>query len=247
MTSVTYILATYGGSDIRSISDSEEPPREDYLRIHLSKLEKTDLSLVERIVISKPQTDYLIPSYYEIDEAKKNFKSKLVEFPLENAYLSYGQYISVVRNFPETDYYIVIEDDYFPTIPNFVSELIRIHKKKLSKGGYLCSFKSTYSGCFPPHAANSNGIIDGSSFRNALLENPNPLIYSEPFTAKEYWRTCPQISFSLIFKDRIKDFSQEYNIPFWGSSSSLKKVIYLSDYLPERKSLFCPIQQWKDC
>lgn len=241
--SFAYIIASYSGADIRSILNTELPLKADYIKIHLEKLSKTDLSQIDQIILVKAKTNQQIKNFYDIDLYRNFFKEKLIEFEVPNENLSYGQWIKAIQKYPNFDYYFLIEDDYFPSCYDFAQRAIVLHQQKLPNGGYLASYCCETPNLYPNHAAVSNGLVDRNTFFKAC-----PFSTSLNTARNEYGKlwphgVCDQVAFSWLFKDQLTDMISTYDIPFW--SSTQKKIIYMEEKR-SRSSLLKPIQMWKD-
>ena len=236
---ICYIIASYGGDDIRSIEKNEKPPRADYLKIHLSKLLETDLQQISKVLLVKANCKTIIPGFYELDDSKKILGSKFVELEVQNQGLSYGQWIAGINRYPDFDFYILVEDDYYPSIPDFVNKLLDLYQQKVNSCGYLASYCSDVVSWYPYHAAVSNGILDRAAAKK--LREPNILSLSRDEYSKTYPNNvCDQVAFSNIFKDNLISMSPEYSIPFW--SSSLKKIVFMEKEIGNKEILFKPVQ-----
>src|SRR4030042_5456012 len=114
---IAYCIQSSGEVNSRSVTRLEDPPLGSYLQIHLDRLAKTDTSKITNVILSKPILNpqgSIAPGYYNLKKARKLLRPKLIEFPCKNQYQSYGQLIQTFLAFPDYDFYISLEDDYFP-------------------------------------------------------------------------------------------------------------------------------------
>ena len=239
-----YIIATFAGV-LKTRTVYENVPRnthcanilKDNLFIMANMIEKYG-KLMDQITImraSVPGKAY--KDYYKIDDSIKRIQKKGVIVKIhdvknDNRHVSYHQYTSAYRLYPNFDYYILCEEDYVPywKNPNFIKEMINIFNQKIGKGGYLCTW------CKPRKkliADISNGILDNICLKTISDNyNLNSLIDG-------------QIYFSYLVTDNnmvVTDYSEEgkkYSIYFWDNS----KLVCFDKYNDGKdKYIFLPIQ-----
>ena len=139
----------------------------------------------------------------------------IVVVPMENEGMSYGQYCRMLRQFPDDDYYILMEDDYVPVQDDFDKILVEL----LDKVGcdYLCGVLFNSAARFgkrrETHAAVSNGIAKGSVLRS-IYEQQGCLM-----PRGSSYNNC-QIIFSRSFLKHgfnIEDWTEHYQTKYLGT------------------------------
>ena len=180
------------------------------LRLHLRELCKTDTQDLAQVTIVRAlplHRDGLTEQYYNIDEYLQKLRCPYVILDLPDRGISYGSWTQVCMKYgTEFDYYIVMEDDYYPVLKNFVPILVDLHTRKLPHGGYLNSFT------WKSIAAISNGIIDSKSFLEGIAKQSNPLDFLSA-TGQPLW--VSQVLFSEgFFPNKLADYSDEYRVLF---------------------------------
>src|SRR5690606_1215615 len=142
-------------------------------------------SKINNVVLLKAHTNKIIPGFYDINlETRKTLDTKLMELRVPNQYQSYGQWINFLNMGFDYDYYILMEDDYVPASYDFVDKLIEQHQKKLPGGGLLCSYTSNIAEWYPQHAAVSNSIVDGKTFKEVTKIYKDPLQAASKLVSK---------------------------------------------------------------
>jgi hypothetical protein len=164
------------------------------------------------------------PNYYRKEYWTQQFatlhpevKIVFMDYVGENKHASYDQFIQAYVAYPDFDYYILMEDDYciHPQCTSFDTEMVDMFSKNLGKTGYLCSYAAHLG--HPFHAAISNGMISGESFK--LL---GPDILNKFYNTKAKW---PQVQFSLLFTNigvPLADMLKHYQAPFYRSYDDVK-------------------------
>ena len=216
---INYIIATYAGNVKREFDIQKQ-----CLQVQLENIYNKKSSLVKQITVVCPKVDNPIPNYYQKEKWLKKFQDKgidivFMDYKGENKHNSYDQYIQAYIAYPNFDYYIIMEDDYFMELKDYDTVLVDLHRKKFKNGiGYLCSKTLTGHAHGPIIASVSNGIISKNLFD---LKNKNNDILNMYYKNKSY-KGNPQIKFSY-FLGNMNDYSKEYNVLFWNSST--KKVV----------------------
>jgi hypothetical protein len=127
------------------------------------------------------------------------------------------------------DYYICIEDDYFPVLSNFSTVLVHLHNHLLPNGGYLNSLTTK------EHAAVSNGIIDSKTFGWALDRVTNPRQFM-------IQHGIPQIAFSYLFAPKLADYLDSYRTLFLRFEGQQLNEEVHDQYKNLKQDLFAPIE-----
>ena len=139
---INYVISSYPGVGKRSYS---YPLVEDTLKLHLEKLHSLAHGL-SQITLMKPsydgEPDDLCSNYYRNIEAilcQFNVPVQILE--CENYGYSGGQFLTAYETFRDQfDYYLFVEDDYCPNIPNFdriIIDCYRIHFP--ANRGFFCT------------------------------------------------------------------------------------------------------------
>ena len=121
---INLIITTYAGMyhKFYSKDDTSNKDKKQYLKYNLSLINKTANNLTQ-ITIMKPRINSNhaeIPNYYNFDNIDiSNIKDKIKIYECQNIGISYGQFLTAIFKDNDFDYYIFIEDDYFPCIDNF--------------------------------------------------------------------------------------------------------------------------------
>lgn len=207
---VNYMIAACSARSDKIDSTGESGV--DTLKKHLRELAKTNLDALSQITIIRTlplERNVMSAPYWDIAAEIQNLKCSVVFFNTEDRYWSYSSWIRAIQHYRDQfDYYILMEDDYYPAIPNFVDELIRIHQEKLPDGGYLCSFATDI-------AAVSNGIVDTATALANLDSRANPVEDLAPGA---------QTLFSeIVASGQLADYTDQYRTLFWGGAGQVKQ------------------------
>jgi hypothetical protein len=136
-----------------------------------------------------------------------------------------------MESYPEIDYHIIIEDDYYVDNIYFDIELVELYDKTFpNKTGYLCSL--TLNQPFL-HAAISNGIIHKNVLNYISLYKYYNLISKETYS---------QLKFSILMAQNniiIKDMNYIYDTQFWDTPTQK-----ITDFSKQKnmKRIISPIQ-----
>lgn len=233
---INYVIASWGG------------PRHGYadsltvLKYHIEKLQ-TLTHNISQVTIGYPQCNWESKEYtnyiYDLEcKGKLSDNTKLEIFKTNNYGMSYGQYGRIFRRYRnQFDAYIIVEDDYIPTLPNLDTALYNMMQEQ--NVGYLCGLCMNESGKYgaiaPEHAAISNGIISTSCLE-AVLDKfgviPSVTGDNQP----------SQITFSqAVIKSgqKIGDYveSGKYRCTFWDHM-----LIRIYGKSPLLRDIFVPYQ-----
>lgn len=83
---------------------------------------------------------------------------------------AYGQFLYAYQQYPDFDYYILVEDDYLPNADNFDSILIEVLEQK--KCDYLCGSFGPVPGGTVDVPRHNIGIIKGDALRRIIEKTP---------------------------------------------------------------------------
>jgi hypothetical protein len=204
----------------------------DILKLHLRELRKTDLSKLSQVTILRitqsGEKESCISSYWDVEEQIKDFGCPVVMLDIKHECLSYGAWVRAVQKYQEEfDYYIIIEDDYYPVLHNFVEVLTSLHNRLLPNGGYLNSLTAC------KWAAISNGIIDSATFLRAIKKVKDPI----EFISKE-----PQVRFSYLFAPLLDDYLDFYRSLFMRYEGTILWEEYRDGSAQNKQDIFNPIE-----
>jgi hypothetical protein len=200
------------------------------LRWHFRELVKTNTNTLSQVTLIRTlplvrQFPGAAKRYWDAGPWDRLLECPLVKIDIPDVWFSYSSWMQVVAEYGLSfDYYILIEDDYYPVLPNFAEVLVELHKKKLPNGGYLNAYTAL------KHAANSNGIIDSKTFVSTLQRYKNPIKAIEG---------AAQVKFSQLF-DNICDWTDEYRTLMY-IGNNIRELSHNKD-LSNKIDIFCPIQ-----
>jgi len=178
----------------------------DMLRMHLEELAKTDTSALAQVTVVRTTPlvrgeQQAVNVYWDIDKqlAALDCPSEIIDVP--DRLFSYSSWIQAAQKYRDAfDYYVLIEDDYYPAHKDFVNVLVGLHSKKFPEGGYLNGFTTDI-------AAVSNGICDAVSFIKGI-DSAKP----DPFSAI---KDGAQALFGpVLFGERLTDYTDVYRTLF---------------------------------
>lgn len=242
--SLTYIVATYSG-DLNSRRNEVEPKL--VLQKQLTSLYENvdDNCFLKRIIIVCPEPRHKrLKQYYQEEKWLKLFISKniiieFLDYKGDNKDHSYDQWIQGCTLHQDTDYYLMIEDDYLiqPGNKLFFEQLTQEYKKSFPDGvGYLASWATNHKD-YGYHAAISNGMISRETIKSLPYDN----MLNGYFSVKREFPVYPQVVFSWLFLKNnisIKDFIKIYSSMFWDSVH--KKLIQYGNV--DGPDIFIPVQ-----
>lgn len=200
------------------------------LRWHLRELTKTDTSLLSQVTLIRAlplvrKSISASKNYWNIGPYNGQLKCPFCILDVKDVWFSYSSWIQAAAKYGYSfDYYILIEDDYYPAIPDFAKVLVELHKEKLPNGGYLNAYTALR------HAANSNGIIDSKTFITSMQKSKNPIKAIEGEA---------QVKFSRLF-DQLDDWTDKYRTLMY-IGNGLQELTHSSE-LSCKADIFRPIQ-----
>jgi hypothetical protein len=237
MSTINYIIASIGDMSQRNIRPDEQPPYQDYLKIQLQKIKENWSPSITQVTLCIADSTHTTGTYYNLDEILKDFPCPVVKFHTKNHLQSYGQWLRACEIYKDFDYFIFIEDDYYPACINFADKLVEEYELALKQNSVTSLFLCTLAGegldSRPHHACISNGILNKQSL-NSVLSNTN--LWND---LKSKSRFEIQVNFSLLF-DSIQDTATKYKALFWSSSSKELVEFIRNDNATE--ILFVPCQ-----
>lgn len=203
MARVNYLLAACA----HRVNRVDAPlPGKEILRAHLHELAKTNTQDLAQITILRAlplvrNANFLGESnyYWDVSGSRDAFRCPVEILDIQDHCFSYSSWVqAVVRWRAAFDYYILMEDDYYPSHPQFVERLIFEHTRKLPRGGFLCGFATD-------HAASSNGIVDSATVVQCIDALADPVSAAGG----------GQREFARVFcADRIADYTDRYRSLF---------------------------------
>ncbi len=132
MKTLNYCIATFEGKIPSRTRDSYS---EDILDKHLRHLASLDTTIDQITIIVPTCNMEKYENYYRFSEWEGLFPKtsvKILPFDYPELY-SYGQWIHAYQNFPNFDYYFVIEDDYVANSKDFKEKLFQFLNRILEK------------------------------------------------------------------------------------------------------------------
>ena len=215
---INYMIACSSHRAHRDIDST--PPGHEVLRTHLKQLLLTNLDNLTQITILRAlplERGRFSKEYWDINNHIKELRSrcKVEIYNVKDYWWSYSTWIQGINFYKENfDYYILIEDDFYPEHKDFVNILIRKHQEHLPNGGYLGSFYHCN------HIALSNGIVDANTALEGFSKFKDPI--------KELAPAAQVLFGQLFFKDKMADYTDEFRVlTYQGNTvqelTSLKK------------------------
>jgi len=244
---MNYIIASYPGLiENRHLIEDPETILDRHLQrlLYLTKLQKiNNFETIKRaiIIVTKPKSEVYYPNYYKKEYWSQQFTDVCIEliyldYQGINDFASYDQWLQAILNFSDSEYHLLIEDDYVVDSLNFVEKLKYIYNKEFPDNiGFLATYCSELKSVWEMHASISNGLISQKTIN--VLENPLEKFYH---LAKDGWQ-C-QIAFSRLITWsglEIKSLTNYSNIYFWESSMSRILDYSIQNY---NENIFLPIQ-----
>lgn len=222
MSTVNYLLATWSGK--------RRNPSKDYLRAQIEQLSKLVHSLYQVTVIrpkGSDDTDY----YGDFESGHGDYTEYvLLDRPTNDR--AYGQFLFAYQRFPNSDYYIMVEDDYLPNLDNFDQLLIDLLHQK--GADYLCGSYGPIVPGGPVVPRHNIGIITGAALRRILWKNPNPYFHPNGENDGQEQEMFAELCHSAGVT--IADYSDRFPVPYYD-----RYLRYFSD-LRGKDTLFVPYQ-----
>ena len=218
MPSISYIIATYEGSNHTSNKDYSDIVLHTQM-LELFKYLETSTNIIKEVIIVKPPVspENAYKGYYRFGEWKRKLDNydvvlKIVPYIGDNKHHSYDQWIQGFQ-VATGDYFLFLEDDYCINSEYLEADIeLMKHYNELfpSKKGYMCQMTDDKYHGF--HAAVSNGMISRTTFESM----PDPLNHFYSIQANRW----PQVNFSHLFFENgieIKDYREKFGVLFWNS------------------------------
>lgn len=223
MPKVAYLLAAFPGPRLNGDIPAYAEDYTLFLRHHIKMLELYEHNCDVYIIINEPST--YRPN---VREYLEELSSKYTVWRRPNIGCSYGAWDHAFRQIPDYDYYILMEDDYVPVQDNFDTKLVNLIEQHQS--AYLCTMIGWgCGGGTLPHAAISNGIVNGNVVRNVLARGG--FRFSDRHIDIGTDGRAGQVTFSQDFLSggAITDFTDVYKAPFWH----VDRLVNYGDWAPE--------------
>jgi hypothetical protein len=142
-----------------------------------------------------------IPDYYNFDNLNiDNIRHKIKIYECENIGISYGQFFTAIFKDSEFDYYIFIEDDYFPFIDYFDEHLIYL-LSNFTDETYLCSFVDK----------KKTNIFEKLESHESNISKIELNKYFNKYNLKKYDIVLPDFSLGIISKKGVDKLIKTYN------------------------------------
>lgn len=202
---INLIIGTYAGKyyKFNTNNTTANNDKQYYLKYNLSLINKNVNNLTQ-ITIMKPKINKEhseIPDYYNFDNIDiSNIKNKIKIYECENIGISYGQFFNAVFIDLEFDYYIFIEDDYFPFIDNFDDCLINMIDN-YNLPTYLCSF------------IDLNKVVNLNAFENFFYDNISKIkvkSYLNKYNFNNKSINIPDFSLGILNKSAVINLKNTY-------------------------------------
>ena len=239
---INYCIGTYEGISCNKEKYKVAPKTND-LHKHMVRLAELIPSLkipITQITIVKPISyGEKLSNYYRIEEWRKLIPVEIVVLDFDRPDLySYGQWIHAYQNFPNFDYYIIMEDDYCFDHVDFTSILLELFMKKVpSNIGYISSLATDKLHGLDWHSAIPSGMIS----REAMERHD--MVYLSRYGAEVKGEGSDggmiQYIFSRILVSKgveLVDTSTEYRALFWsdGISENGEYFCYVQNFSPDK-------------
>lgn len=240
---LNYIIATYPGTKTEYALEIQ---LQQLLAIILT--DKTTSLAQITVMCTKVKPEHTEKIYYYNKEKWTdifaricpNVKLVFANYVGENKHASYDQWIQGYLLYPNFDYYLFIEDDYFihPSQLTFDKDIIDAYNSILANRGstigYVCSYATATNHHY--HATISNGIVNKAS-----LEMLGTGLLEKYYTCAEEYR-IEQVAFSDLFIKHgvpVYSFEHIYCALFW---SSLHNRLDVYSPLTVGNLMFVPLQ-----
>lgn len=256
MTSINYIIATSPAATKARYRDKYANFALHYHLKVLNKLLETNTH-VRQVTIVKQESCVaadLKNQYYDVEDLISKIKSKNVEVKIlevPKIGISYTQYREAYLNFPNYDYYLIMEDDWTINVKykNFDLVLIDLYKKVfLDNCGFLDAYSTSASHLNTKHGfhseislgllskktfevfINSNFNVEGGQldFSKSLLEK-NVKIIDLPTASLNnkilFWET--QLNMILDYSNNLYELEEPFYTPvqYYYKNVDIKNVI----------------------
>lgn len=240
---INYVIATHALNANRRKSYGGDNYTEFVLRYHLYILSQnlTSESNIKQITIVKPDVEDTI-GYYNISPYDKILEKKGIKikhYSVENKGISYTQYIKCFKEYPDFDYYIIVEDDYTVNIKytDFDKILYDLYNKTFTNNiGFLDSW-SPLEGLhgLPHHSAITLGILSRPTV-NLFLTNLNN-IYLEQY---DFSREMTNRNIPIVDMNRAGYLTK---ILYWSTGNGRIEDYSTND---ATETFYTPIQYYYD-
>jgi hypothetical protein len=218
-----YIMAAWTGPR-RLLDPRAEKDPGFYVKTHLRQLRKLERN-IDKIVIAYSGPHPVQLMHYIADTPPCRHEAPLEILARPNVGMSYGAWSEAFDEYPDYDYYFLVEDDYFPMMPGFDRVLISMLEAD-EKCAYVCGLNSRHMKDpvwqqIKPFAAIPQGCVKGEALR-AIVKEHGHLPYSKVSIKSgsrlEYVQVeQEQIRFGVYLTDlgyKIIDWTDRYSSPY---------------------------------
>ncbi len=237
---INYIIGTYAG--VSGSREQHDNGSNLILQRHMAILcdsLKTTTNITQVTIVKPyiPPTKAVYSDYYDIGHSVSDIEKqgiKVVQLSPQYEFgSSYSQYLHAYTQFPDFDYYIVMEDDWvpFPQHRGFDQTLVGEYEK-VGSTGFLSAWCAPHPLTSKWHSAISVGIIGNVSLGKAQQLANGSINLS-------------QSDFSNMFENN--DYSSngsKFMIPFWETTHGC--IYEYAEHLSS-KYLLVPIQFLYPC
>lgn len=240
---INYVIATHALNTIRRKNFGGDNYTEFVLRYHFYVLSQnlTSESNIKQITIVKPDVPDDI-GYYNISPYDKILEEKGIKiehYSVENKGISYTQYVKCFQQYPDFDYYIIVEDDYTVNIKytNFDNILYNLYNTTFKNNiGFLDAW-SPLEGLhgLPHHSAITLGILSKQTIDTILSNLDN--IYLDQF---QFSQEMTKKSIPIVDMNSAGFLTQ---VLYWSTGNS-----QIEDYSNNdaTDTFYTPIQYYYD-
>ncbi len=246
---ICYVIASYSGADHTSnlsfAADVLHVQMMQFVRTLEDKRARSIPNLITAVVIVCPQPrGPVLDGYYRWAEWRAStapFGVSVMQLPYvgKNEHYSYDQWLQAYVAYPDYDYYLLNEDDYYLAAAESDVRLVDAYRRAFPDGvGYLCQYRIDDE-CYGPHAATSNGLISRRSFERVASPPADVL---DKFYTLMYWGA--QVRFSHVFLGAgvdIRDIRDQYTVLHWASNLQYA-IDFTRPACAGTPSIFLPVQ-----
>lgn len=222
MPTVNYLLATWSGK--------RRNPSTDYLRAQIAQLSKL-VHRLDQITVIRPEGSN-DPEYYGGFESGHGDYTEYVLLDRPTNDRAYGQFLFAYQQFPDFDYYVLVEDDYLPNCDDFDRILIEVMEEKGCD--YLCGSYGPVPGGKVDVPRHNIGIIKGEALKRIVETTPNYKFHPNGENDGQEQEMFADLCHAAGVK--IADYSDRFPVPYYDR--------YLRYFSEKRgkETLFVPYQ-----
>jgi hypothetical protein len=240
---INYVIASWSGPR----RGGTTPNSVNYVKHHIEVLSTLKHNLTQ-ITVGYPHNPNESPEYSEFIntlETNTSCNTPIKVFRVSNGGASYGQWSKVADYYKDAfDYYIFVEDDYFPAIDCFDSDLVTIFKwsQKYRNCGYLSALSwgngRLKDSDFPEHAGMSTGITDYESIQRVCNKFQKLPYHQWNFYQSQIVFGCSFVEAGMNICDWLHGEVKPYRSIYWSDGAQSIKGFGIKD----APDLFLPYQ-----